>query len=150
MYSVRWENGYAGWVQCFFFFSFFGYQDFGKIWPKNRKIRHLKKQKNSKFSQFLCQKMAKFRQFKKNWMGASRTRQVSTRWTVKRVRNSGIVLKGALQFLGRADGGTKGGRCLSAGCSRAESQVFCLPRFVEDRGQICFSVCRAASFMCVC
>jgi hypothetical protein len=40
--------------------GFFWYQDFGKIWSNSRKINQIytwKTKKNSKFSQYICQKM---------------------------------------------------------------------------------------------
>jgi len=71
--------------------------------------------------------MAKFRQKKRHWMGASRTRQVSMKVDDELIRDSGRVLNGAPQFLGRLEGGG------------SRQAIFCLPRFVDDGGQIWFS-----------
>lgn len=69
-------------------------------------------------------------------MGASRTKQVSTRVHDGRLKRiTGRVLKGAPQFLGRAErGATVADVCLP-GAAEEKVEIFCLPRFVEDRGQ---------------
>jgi hypothetical protein len=68
------------------------------------------------------------------------------RWTVKLVRDSGRVLNGAPQFVGRPERELQ----WKAGCDPGERQIFCLPGFVADRTQIYFShgIFRASSFMC--
>ncbi len=57
------------------------------------------------------------------------------------VRNLGRVPKGMPQFLGRAEGGAivlDLSICLPS-AAKQKVGIFYLPRFVEDRGQICFS-----------
>ncbi len=67
------------------------------------------------------------------------------RWTVKLVRDSGRVLNGAPQFVGR-----KGSYSGKQGATKLNVRIFCLPGFVADRTQIYFShgIFRASSFMC--
>ncbi len=65
--------------------------------------------------------------------------------------NSGTVLKGASQFLGRAEGGATVAD-VYLGAAEQKVRIFCLPGFVEDRGQICIlqADCRASFFICLC
>jgi hypothetical protein len=86
--------------------------------------------------------MANFRQKKGHRMGASRTRQVSMKVDDELIRDSGRVLNGAPQFLGRLEwGATVAGRRFSTyqglwtTAGRSGSRA---------------AVCHASSFMCVC
>jgi hypothetical protein len=55
-------------------------------------------------------------------------------------RSSGRVLKGAPQFLDRAEGGaTVAADVCLPGAAEQKVEIFCLPGFVEDRRQMCFS-----------
>jgi hypothetical protein len=54
-------------------------------------------------------------------------------------RSSGRVLKGAPQFLDRAEGGaTVAADVCRPRAAEQKVEIFCLPGFVEDRRQMCF------------
>jgi hypothetical protein len=55
-------------------------------------------------------------------------------------RSSSRVLKGAPQFRDRAErGATMGADICLLGVAEQKVEIFCLPGFVEDRRQMCFS-----------
>ncbi len=55
-------------------------------------------------------------------------------------RSFGGVLKGALQFQNRAEkGATVAAYVCLPGVAEQKVEIFCLPGFVEDRRQMCFS-----------
>ncbi len=59
--------------------------------------------------------------------------------TVSLVRDSGRVLNGAPQFLGRQEGGATVADRRLPGAPEQKVGIFGLPGFVEDRGHICLS-----------
>ncbi len=79
-----------------FLFWFFGYWNFGKIWPADIKIKWIYTWNffNSKFSPFLCRKMTKFCQ--KKITGSQAPQELGRwagRWTMILMRNWSRVLK---------------------------------------------------------
>jgi hypothetical protein len=62
-------------------------------------------------------------------------------------RSSGRVLKGASQFRDRAErGATVVADVCLPGVAEQKVEIFCLPGFVEDRRQMCFSCGRPSCF----
>ncbi len=76
-----------------------------------------------------------------------RCSQVSTKVKRETRERVGQSAKRSAAILGQAGRGATVAWQTSAGCGRAQSRIFCLPGFVEDRGQSCFA-CRASSFIC--
>jgi hypothetical protein len=83
-------------------------------------------------------------------MGASRTRQVSTKVNVEAREKLGQSAQSiSRQFLGRVEMEATVADRRAPSSTEQSVGIFCLPGFVEDRGQISFSR-HASSFMCVC
>ncbi len=87
--------------------------------------------------------MAKFRQKIKSTgrphQEPGRWARLSTKVTVSLVRDSGRVLNGAPQFLGRREGGATVADRRLPGAPEQKVGIFGLPGFAEHRGHICLS-----------
>ncbi len=74
------------------------------------------------------------------WAPQEQLGRRARRWMMRLERSSGRVLKGVPQFWDRAErGATVAADVCLLGVAEQKVEIFCLPGFVEDRRQMCFS-----------